>query len=88
VRFNTRGIVWQHAGATPRRGERCIVEIHLKDCLVQPLTLSGTVSDDTADGMIQISFDPLPEPVSDHMEKLVFRRHRRQIAGVRHARRS
>jgi hypothetical protein len=87
VRFNTRGAVWQHPAPGPRGGTRGVVEIHLKECLVQPLTLSGTVTEDSPDGIVQLQFDPLPETVTDHMEKLVFRRHRRQIAGVRHSRR-
>jgi hypothetical protein len=88
VRFNTRGIVWQHSAPGPKRGTRGVVEIHLKDCLVQPLTLSGVVTDDSSDGIVQLQFDALPEPVADHMERLVFRRHRRQIAGVRSGRRT
>lgn len=87
VRFNAHGIVWQTDGAVPAPGTRGVVEVHLKDSLVQPLCLLGSVADESHDGVVHMRFEPLPEAVGDHVEKLVFRRHRRQIAGVRHTRR-
>ena len=87
VRFNAHGIVWQTDGAVPAPGTRGVVEVHLKDSLVQPLCLLGSVADESHDGVVHMRFEPLSEAVGDHVEKLVFRRHRRQIAGVRHTRR-
>ncbi|MBK7251400.1 MAG: PilZ domain-containing protein [Gammaproteobacteria bacterium] len=90
VRFNTKGAVWRagSAGARPRAGEQGFVEIHLRDCLVQPLGLYGQVIDSGADGRVKVRFAPLAETVSDLLEKLAFRRHRRQVADARNPRRS
>jgi hypothetical protein len=85
VRFNARGIVWQPtADAQPlRAGMRGHIEIFLRDCLIQPLTFQGVIADAEAGGPTHLHFDALPELVSGLVEKLVFRRHRRQVAGVR-----
>lgn len=90
VRFNTKGAIW-HAGsaaAPSRPGEAGFTQIYLRDCLVQPLSLYGQVIDANADGRVKVRFAPLAEPVSDLLEKLAFRRHRRQVADARHPRRS
>ena len=88
ARFNPHGIVWEARGELPRAGAYGLVEIHLKDCLVQPLALAGTVAEGPADRHVHVRFDPLPEPVADQLERLVFRRHRRQVAGGRAQRRA
>jgi hypothetical protein len=87
VRFNAHGIVWSQSSAAPSVGTRGIVEIHLRDVLVEPLALSGVVAEGSGDGHVHVCFEGLHETVADHIEKLVFRRHRRQIAGARLARR-
>lgn len=88
ARFNPHGIVWEAAGPVPSAGARGLVEIHLKDCLVHPVSLEGTVADGPADRHVHVRFEPLPEPVADQLERLVFRRHRRQVAGGRTQRRA
>ena len=87
VRFNANGIVWQCEGRGPAEGSRGLVQIHLKESLVEPLILVGVVADGAVDGQVHVRFEPMGEAVADHIEKLVFRRHRRQIAGARHSRR-
>ena len=87
ARFNPHGIVWEASGEVPPAGAYGLVEIHLRDCLVQPLALAGTVADEPAEHHVHVRFDPLPEPVADQLERLVFRRHRRQVAGGRTQRR-
>ena len=87
VRFNANGIVWQCEGKAPPDGSRGLVQIHLKESLVEPLILIGVIADGSADGYVHAKFEPMGEAVADHIEKLVFRRHRRQIAGARHSRR-
>lgn len=87
VRFNTHGIVWSQSGPAPKVGTRGLVEIHLRDALVEPLTLLGVVADGSGDGHVHVRFESLHETVADHIERLVFRRHRRQIAGARLTRR-
>ena len=88
ARFNPHGIVWETADEIPPAGAYGLVEIHLRDCLVQPLSLAGTVAEGPAERHVHVRFDPLPEPVADQLERLVFRRHRRQVAGGRTQRRS
>lgn len=87
VRFNTHGIVWTQTAPAPQAGTRGIVEIHLRDALVEPLALPGVVAEGSADGHVHVRFEGLHETVADHIERLVFRRHRRQIAGARLSRR-
>ncbi len=88
ARFNRHGIVWESAGTPPVPGSYGLVEIHLKDCLAQPLALAGTVAQDPADRHVHVRFDPIQDQVADQFERLVFRRHRRQVAGGRLQRRA
>jgi hypothetical protein len=87
LRMNVRGIVWHCGGPRPTAAARGCVEVHLRECLVQPLALTGVVVEADADGHVHVAFDPLPDVVSDQFERLIFRRHRRHIAGVRQTRR-
>lgn len=87
VRFNALGAMWRATGKLPEAGEQGVIEIHLRDCLAEPLRLAGRVTNVTPDGHIKVKFLPMGEAVSDLIEKLAFRRHRRQIAGARQPRR-
>ena len=89
VRFNALGAVWRATGGgtLPEAGEQGIAEIYLRDCMAEPLRLAGRVTNVTPDGHIKVKFLPMGEAVSDLIEKLAFRRHRRQIAGARQPRR-
>jgi hypothetical protein len=88
VRFNALGATWRLSGKLPEAGEQGFVEIYLRDCLAEPLRLPGRITSVTPEGQIKVRFLPLGEAVSDLIEKLAFRRHRRQIAGARQPRRS
>jgi Atypical PilZ domain, cyclic di-GMP receptor len=87
VKFNAVGAMWRGTGALPEAGEQGVLEIYLRDCLAEPLRLTGRVTNVAPDGHIKVKFLPMGEAVSDLMEKLAFRRHRRQIAGARQPRR-
>jgi Atypical PilZ domain, cyclic di-GMP receptor len=87
VRFNALGAMWRGSGTLPEAGEQGIAEIYLRDCLAEPLRLAGRVTNVTPDGHIKVKFLPMGEAVSDLIEKLAFRRHRRRIAGARQPRR-
>jgi hypothetical protein len=87
VRFNAQGVVWRSAGPLPEAGAQGVVEIHLHDCLAEPLRLPGRVSSASPDGQVKVRIVPVGETVADLIEKLCFRRHRRQVAGSRHPRR-
>jgi Atypical PilZ domain, cyclic di-GMP receptor len=87
VRFNALGAVWRAAAPLPEAGAQGVAEIYLRDCLAEPLRLPGRVTSVTPDGHVKVKFLPLGEAVSDLIEKLAFRRHRRRIAEVRQPRR-
>ena len=85
IRFNAMGAAWQ-AAEPLSAGSYGILEITLKDLIVQPLHLPGEIVGAGAPGEVRARFLALGETVADHMEKLVFRRHRRKIAGSRQQR--
>lgn len=83
VRFNALGAVWQHKGDLPVDGTYGVLELYLRECVVDPLRLSGRVVSVGSDGRVKVKFDNPGEAVADLIEKLAFRRHRRQVAGAR-----
>ncbi|HJS89345.1 MAG TPA: PilZ domain-containing protein [Steroidobacteraceae bacterium] len=83
VRFNALGAVWRGTSPLPEAGTQGVLEVYLHDCLAQPLRLPGRVTNVTPDGNVKARFLPLGETIADLIEKLAFRRHRRQIAGTR-----
>ena len=83
VRFNALGAVWRGTAPLPEAGAQGVLEVYLHDCLAQPLRLPGRVTNVTPDGNVKARFIPLSEAVADLIEKMAFRRHRRQIAGTR-----
>jgi hypothetical protein len=87
VRFNALGAMWRGTGTLPEAGEQGILDIYLRDSLSEPLRMAGRVTSVTPEGGIKVKFLPMGEAVSDILEKLAFRRHRRQIAGARQPRR-
>ena len=87
VRFNALGAVWQSA-TPPRNGEQGLLDIYLRECLAQPLTLIANVTHVSPEGKVRATFTPPGEATADLIEKLAFRRHRRHVAGVRQPRRS
>jgi Atypical PilZ domain, cyclic di-GMP receptor len=87
VKFNAVGAMWRASGTLPEAGEQGLIEIYLRDCLAEPLRLAGRVTNVAPDGHVKVKFLPMGEAVSDLIEKLAFRRHRRQIAGARQPRR-
>ena len=83
VRFNALGAVWRGTPPLPEAGAQGILEVYLHECLAQPLRLPGRVTNVTPDGNVKARFNPLSETIADLIEKMAFRRHRRQIAGTR-----
>lgn len=87
VRFNALGGVWQGVSPYPDLGEQGIFEVHLRDSVAEPLRLVGRIAAVGPDGRVKARFLPPGEHVADLIEKLAFRRHRRQVAGTRIPRR-
>jgi hypothetical protein len=83
IRFNALGATWQGTAPLPRPGAQGAVEIYLRECVAEPLRLIGRVGNVTPGGEIKVRFLPPGEAVADLLEKLAFRRHRRQVAGSR-----
>lgn len=85
IRFNALGATFQGAQPLPRPGAQGCVEIYLRECVAEPLRLIGRVANVSSGGEIKVRFLPPGEATSDLLEKLAFRRHRRQVAGSRQA---
>jgi len=88
VRFNALGATWKAPGSSLAAGEEGILEIFLRDSLPQPLRLLGRITANDQEGRVRARFIPPSETIADLIEKLAFRRHRRQVAGARNTRRS
>ena len=82
VRFNTLGATWPAATATtPATGSQGLVLLYLRDYLPEALRLPGHITEVGANRRIKVRFAPLGEATADLMEKLIFRHHRRLVAG-------
>jgi Atypical PilZ domain, cyclic di-GMP receptor len=86
LRFNAQGATWKMASPTCKPGDEGVLEIFLKDVLVEPLRMLGRVAAVSADGQIKVKFSAQSETIADLIEKLAFRKHRRQVAGSRQSR--
>ena len=86
IRFNAQGAVWQAPAPLPQAGTQGVVEIHLRDFLAEPLRLVGTLTAVTGDGEVKALFAPVGDSVADLLERLIFRHHRRKVAGFRQPR--
>jgi hypothetical protein len=82
IRFNAIGAIWEAGSSAPRKGAAGLLQVYLRDVLVQPLCLHGRVESVNA-GQTHVVFDAISESVAEQMEKYVFRHHRRQVAGAR-----
>ena len=84
IRFNAVGAVWQGYAPLPEMGNQGVLEIYLRDCIAEPLRLVGRIASVGPDGRVKARFIPPGENIADLLEKLAFRKHRRQVAGARH----
>jgi hypothetical protein len=85
IRFNAMGATWK-SDETLAPGSHGVLEITLRELIMQPLNLPAEVVPGGVQGETRVRFLWLGETVADHIEKLVFRRHRRKIAGSRQQR--
>lgn len=83
IRFNALGGVWHAVAPFPELGSQGVLEIHMRDCIAEPLRLVGRIASVGPDGRVKIRFASPGENIADLMEKLAFRKHRRQVAGAR-----
>ncbi|HTC54708.1 MAG TPA: PilZ domain-containing protein [Steroidobacteraceae bacterium] len=87
IRFNSHGALWHAPAPLPLAGTLGVAEIHLRDFLAEPLRLVGTLTQVSAEGELTVRFAPVGEALADLLERLIFRHHRRQVAGIRQPRR-
>jgi uncharacterized protein (UPF0147 family) len=87
IRFNALGAVWQGYAPLPEMGNQGVLEIYLRDFVAEPLRLFGRIASVGPDGRVKARFIPPGEHISDLLEKLAFRKHRRQVAGAKNPRR-
>lgn len=83
LRIFAHGLEWATREARPARGLRGLAVVHINPAFPQPLQLPGVVVAHRAgaEGLwAQFEFEGLAAPVTELLEKLVFRHHRRQIA--------
>jgi len=80
IRFNALGAIVQFTPHAVQLGDEGLLEIYLKECLVDPLRMVGRVANIAADGAAKIKFSPPGESVGNLIEKLAFLRHRRHVA--------
>jgi hypothetical protein len=85
TRLGARGLEWFGATAPPV-GDAGLIHIYINPALPQPLKLPCSVVGERSDGtarIAQLQFRDVSEGVVDLLEKLIFRHHRRLVAGAR-----
>jgi hypothetical protein len=80
LRFNAHGIEWR-TSAAPARGEPIAIRIHLEACPALPLELAAVAIEAPEPGWAAASFEAIRPPLAEAIAKMVFREHRRQVAG-------
>ena len=88
IRFNALAAAWRAVGTQPLAGSQGVLDIYLRECLAQPLSLLARIQSVSPEGLVKATIVPPGEATADLIEKLAFRRHRRQVAGVRQPRRA
>jgi hypothetical protein len=83
VRFNALGAAFKLPDVKLHPGDEGMLEIQLKDFLVEPLRLVGRVAAVSPEGQNKVKFIHPGEAIASLIEKLAFRRHRRQVADQR-----
>ena len=87
VRMSSRGLEWfgDHPAQANATG---LLSVYINTALPQPLKIPGIVAGQrSAEGsrVTQFKFVGLSDGVVDLIEKLIFRHHRRLVAGAKHA---
>jgi len=84
VRFSASGLEWSGAGA-PASGATGLLMLYVNPSLPEPLTIPACVIDasHSGDPIARLQFTGLSETVVELIEKLIFRHHRRLVAGAK-----
>lgn len=85
VRLFAQGLEWRAEQAAPAPGTRGAVRLQVNPAFAQLLTLHGSVVGERPGeegAWIQFRFEGVGGRVVEMLERLIFRRHRRQVAGA------
>jgi hypothetical protein len=85
TRLGARGMEWSGAAA-PAVGSTGLVHIYINAALPQPLKIPCTVIGErtqNAERIAQLQFRDVSDAMVELLEKLIFRHHRRLVAGAR-----
>jgi hypothetical protein len=85
LRLTSHALEWFGDGS-PALGSTGLLAVYVNPALPQPLQIPGTVvGERTQDDLraAQIQYSGLSEAVVEQLEKLIFRHHRRLVAGAR-----
>ena len=90
VRFNAVGLCWE-AEELPAEGSLLRIELHLCSRIPRPVVLYARVvrvhPSDNGGARAVVEFVGVSEGLADALERMVFRRHRREVAQLRGQRR-
>lgn len=87
VRLGVHAITWYTSLPAPPEGAFVIVDVYITPLYPRPLELAGQVVS-VRDGWASVAFANLGEDVSEGIQKLIFRHHRRAVATQRSAART
>ncbi|WP_243047647.1 PilZ domain-containing protein [Dyella sp. RRB7] len=82
VRFNAVGALLPRA-LWPSGAATALLRLHFDGCLALPLELPARLVQERDEGHIFVSFETMDDVTADALERLVFRHHRRKVAGRR-----
>ncbi len=85
VKLTSRALEW-FGGGTPAVGESGLLAVYINSALPQPLKIPCVVAGERFEDQVRIAqmrFNGLSEAVVEQIEKLIFRHHRRLVAGAR-----
>lgn len=82
VAFNALGAVLPRA-VWPTGATRALLRLHFDGCLALPLQLPAQLVQDRDENHIFVAFESIDDVTCDAVERLVFRHHRRKVAGRR-----
>ena len=86
LRFNAHGLACT-LDAAPPPGSLLVLELYLHDSLPRPLRLFGeALPNAPGPDNLLVAFRDLPDTLADHIEKHIFRQHRREVARRREGR--
>jgi hypothetical protein len=83
VKLAAGGIEWRCQGTPPGEGDDILVSLYVDNRIPEAMKLAAkvlTVDDDGSGTVVCARFEEMGEAVTDQMEKMIFRNHRRLVA--------